>query len=299
MHFRKIILSKLISSTYIINIFLPGNIGVHTFVERGRLPDVQQYCTGKRIQGLFKLCVHIQYIDSIGIFVLSLHAGFILASSLCPAHPDCHCLVQAKPDSFLLVPAQPDYLLLVPAQPDYFLLVPAQPDYLLLVPAQPDYLLLIPAQPDYLLLVPAQPDYLLLVPAQPDYLLLIPAQPDYLLLSTRPTAISGSRIPPRAPQHGGGTPSVYLASRRWGPTYIVVYAQHTEPWADFFFEVLQLLIWWKANRPFSLAKEASGAAFCSLPPSTLGLRHCLRQRPETAVAPGRGYSSYSCTCPSN
>ncbi len=54
-----------------------------------------------------------------------------------------------------------------------------------------------------------------------------------------------------------------------------------------------------ASRYFSLAKEASGAAFCSLPSPTLGLRHCLRLRPDTAVAPGGGRSFYSCSYPSN
>jgi hypothetical protein len=48
-----------------------------------------------------------------------------------------------------------------------------------------------------------------------------------------------------------------------------------------------------ASRSFSLAKEASGAAFCSLPPPTLGLQHRLRLRPDTAVAPGRGRSLYT------
>jgi hypothetical protein len=55
----------------------------------------------------------------------------------------------------------------------------------------------------------------------------------------------------------------------------------------------------RASRSFSLAKEASGAAFCSLPPPTLGLRHRLRLRPNTVVAPGGRRSLYSCSCPSN
>jgi hypothetical protein len=90
-----------------------------------------------------------------------------------------------------------------------------------------------------------------------------------------------------------------LANRRWGPTYIAVHTQRMELWVDFF-EVLRLLMCGgRASRSFSLAKEASAAAFCSLPPSTLGLRHRLRLRPGNAVAPGGGRSFYSCICPSN
>jgi hypothetical protein len=45
--------------------------------------------------------------------------------------------------------------------------------------------------------------------------------------STGPAAVSGSRISLRAPRHGGGgDPLCVLASRRWGPTYIVSYT-HT------------------------------------------------------------------------
>ncbi len=94
-----------------------------------------------------------------------------------------------------------------------------------------------------------------------------------------------------------GTLSVILANRRWGPTYTAVHEQYLEPWADFS-ELLQLLIWWRGQQILFLAKEASGAAFCNLPPSTLGLQHRLRPRPwDTAVAQGGGRSFYSCIIP--
>jgi hypothetical protein len=60
--------------------------------------------------------------------------------------------------------------------------------------------------------------------------------------STGPAAISGGRSSPPLLGGGGGPPCV-LAGRRWGPTYIAAYTQHTEPWVDFL--VLQLLIWWE------------------------------------------------------
>jgi hypothetical protein len=51
---------------------------------------------------------------------------------------------------------------------------------------------------------------------------------------------------------------------------------------------------------FFLAKEASGAAFCGLPPSTLGLRHRLRPTAwDTAVAPGGRRSFIAASHPSN
>jgi hypothetical protein len=51
---------------------------------------------------------------------------------------------------------------------------------------------------------------------------------------------------------------------------------------------------------FFLAKEASRAAFCGLPPSTLGLRHRLRPMAYgTAVAPGGGHTFCCCTTSSN
>ncbi len=113
-----------------------------------------------------------------------------------------------------------------------------------------------------------------------------------------PAAISGGWSSPSL-LAGGGTPLCILASRRWGPTYIAGYVQCTEPWADFF-EVVQLLIWWRGSKSFFLTKEASGAAFCSLLPSTLGLRH--RPCPtawHTAIAPGEGRSFIAAFCPGN
>jgi hypothetical protein len=59
--------------------------------------------------------------------------------------------------------------------------------------------------------------------------------------STGPVAISGGRSSPPLLVGGGGDPPGVFASRRWGPTYITVYTQCTEPWADFS-EVLQLLM---------------------------------------------------------
>ncbi len=72
----------------------------------------------------------------------------------------------------------------------------------------------------------------------------------------------------------GWIPSVILTYRRKGPIYIAVHTQHSEPWSDIF-EVLQLLMWLRASKHFFLAKEASCAAFCSLPPSTSWPWHCL------------------------
>ncbi len=53
--------------------------------------------------------------------------------------------------------------------------------------------------------------------------------------------------------------------------------------------------------PFHWLKKPPALPFAAfhLPPSTLGLRHRLRLRPDTAVAPGGGRSLYGCICPSN
>jgi hypothetical protein len=117
------------------------------------------------------------------------------------------------------------------------------------------------------------------------------------VLARQPSRVADSLL--RSSRGGGmGTPPVYWHTGG-GDLYIQPYicTQRMELWAHFF-EVLRLLMWWRASRSFSLAKKASGAAFCSLPPSTLGLRHRLRLWPDTAVAPGGGRSLHSCSCPS-
>ncbi len=46
---------------------------------------------------------------------------------------------------------------------------------------------------------------------------------------------------------GGGPPLTHWHTGGWRPTYIAIHTQCSEPWADFF-EVLQLLIWWRDQR---------------------------------------------------
>jgi hypothetical protein len=94
-----------------------------------------------------------------------------------------------------------------------------------------------------------------------------------------------------------GTPPVYWQAGG-GDLYILPYIHNAWSSGQTSLKFYGCYCGGRASRSFSLAKEVSGAAFCSLPPPTLGLRHRLRLRPGTAVAPGGGRSLYSCICPS-
>jgi hypothetical protein len=62
------------------------------------------------------------------------------------------------------------------------------------------------------------------------------------VLARQPSRAADSLL--RSLRGGDGDPLCALASRRWGPIYIASYTHTLGSWVDFY-EVLQLLMWWR------------------------------------------------------